>query len=47
LSGGEGSVAQDAPFRRRFLGMAAISLGVALLSFGIGWVVREVLGVEV
>jgi VIT1/CCC1 family predicted Fe2+/Mn2+ transporter len=41
------SVAQDVPFRGRFVGMAAISLGVAALSFGIGWVVREVLGVEI
>ncbi len=41
------SVARDLPFRQRFLQMAGISLGVAVLSFGIGFIVREVFGVEV
>jgi vacuolar iron transporter family protein len=41
------SVAKDLPFGRRFLEMAGISLGVAVLSFGVGTVVRLVLGVEV
>jgi VIT1/CCC1 family predicted Fe2+/Mn2+ transporter len=41
------SVARDLPFRRRFLQMAGISLGVAVLSFGIGFVVRQVFGFEV
>lgn len=41
------SVAQDVPFRRRFLEMAGISLGVAALSFFIGFLVREFLGIEV
>ncbi|NLT73272.1 MAG: rubrerythrin family protein [Chloroflexi bacterium] len=41
------SVARDMPFRRRFLQMAGISLGVAALSFAIGYVVREVLGIEI
>lgn len=41
------SVAQDVPFRRRFLEMAAISLGVAAISFGIGALLRTVFGVEV
>jgi len=41
------SVAKDLPFRRRFLEMALISLGVALLSFGIGWAVRTFLGLEI
>jgi len=41
------SVAQDLDFKKRFLEMAAISLGVALLSFIIGYFVRVVLGVDV
>ncbi len=41
------SVAQDKPFRRRFLEMAGVSLGVAALSFGVGYLVRLVLGVEI
>jgi VIT1/CCC1 family predicted Fe2+/Mn2+ transporter len=41
------SVARDLDFRRRFIEMAAISLGVAVLSFGIGFVVREFLGIDV
>lgn len=41
------AVAKDLPFRRRFLEMALISLGVALLSFGIGWAVRTFWGLEI
>lgn len=41
------SVVKDLPFRKRFLEMAAISLGVAALSFGIGYVIRAFLGVDV
>jgi VIT1/CCC1 family predicted Fe2+/Mn2+ transporter len=41
------SVARNVPFRRRFLEMAGLSLGVAALSFGIGYLLRTVLGVEV
>ena len=41
------SVAKDMPFRRRFGEMAAISLGVALLSFLIGIVVKNFLGIDV
>ncbi len=41
------SVAKDEPFRRRFLEMAGLSLGVALLSFLFGYLVRTVLGIEV
>ncbi len=41
------SVAKDLPFRRRFLEMAAISIGVALVSFGIGWLVRTFWGLEI
>jgi VIT1/CCC1 family predicted Fe2+/Mn2+ transporter len=41
------SVAQDVPFRRRFLEMSGLSLGVATLSFFIGFVIRSFLGVDV
>lgn len=41
------SVAKDTPFKRRFLEMTGLSLGVAALSFGIGYVVRTLFGIEV
>jgi len=41
------SVAQDVPFRRRFLEMTGLSLGVAALSFFIGFVIRSFLGVDI
>ncbi len=41
------SVAKDLPFGKRFLEMAAISLGVAAISFGIGFAVRTYAGIEV
>ncbi len=41
------SVAQDEPFGRRFLEMAGVSFAVAAFSFGIGYVLRAFLGVEV
>jgi VIT1/CCC1 family predicted Fe2+/Mn2+ transporter len=41
------SVARDLPFRKRFLEMAAISLGVAGLSFLMGILVRTFLGVNI
>src|SRR5690554_4573783 len=41
------SVARDLDFKKRFTEMAAISLGVALFSFGIGILVRVFLGVDV
>ncbi len=41
------SVAKDLAFRARFFEMSAISLGVAAVSFGIGWLARGLLGVEV
>jgi VIT1/CCC1 family predicted Fe2+/Mn2+ transporter len=41
------SVAREQPFGRRFLEMALISLGVAALSFIIGFAIRAVLGVDV
>jgi VIT1/CCC1 family predicted Fe2+/Mn2+ transporter len=41
------SVAKDVPFGRRFLEMTGVSLGVAALSFLIGFVIRSFLGVEI
>lgn len=41
------AVAQDLPFKKRFGQMAAISLGVAALSFVIGIVVKQFLGVDI
>lgn len=40
------SVSRGISFKERFSEMAAISLGIAAISFGIGFVVRTVLGVE-
>jgi VIT1/CCC1 family predicted Fe2+/Mn2+ transporter len=41
------SVAKDVPFRSRFLEMTGLSLGVAALSFFIGFVLRSFLGVDI
>ena len=41
------SVAQDQPFKRRFLEMALISVGVAVLSFVVGILAKKFLGVDV
>ncbi len=41
------SVAKDEPFKGRFLEMAGLSLGVAMLSFFIGFLLRNLLGIEV
>jgi len=41
------SVTKDIPFRNRFLEMALISLGIAALTFGIGFLIRRFLGVEI
>ena len=41
------SVAQDLPFKKRFDQMAGISLGVAALSFVIGILVKQFLGVDI
>lgn len=41
------SVAMDRSFKRQFLEMVAISLGVAAVSFLIGFVIRSALGVDV
>lgn len=40
------SVAKDLPFKKRFTEMAAISLGVAAISFLIGYLIRTFLGIE-
>ncbi len=40
------SVAQDQPFKRRFLEMALISIGVAVLSFVVGVLAKKFLGVD-
>ncbi|MHA1210943.1 MAG: VIT1/CCC1 transporter family protein, partial [Candidatus Heimdallarchaeota archaeon] len=40
------SVAKDLSFKRRFMEMALISIGVAALSFGIGWLVKTYMGFE-
>jgi len=41
------SVAQDLKFGKRFLEMASISLGVAAITFGIGYVVKLVWNIQV
>ncbi len=41
------SVAKGESFRERFLEMAGLSLGVAVFSFGIGYLIRLWLGIEV
>jgi len=41
------SVAKDLPFGKRFAEMAGISLGVALISFGIGLAVKALLGIDI
>lgn len=41
------SVAKDLNFRQRFTEMALISLGVSAITFGIGYLVKKVLGIEV
>jgi len=41
------SVAQDLDFRKRFVEMCAISMGVAGVSFGIGVLIRLFLGVDI
>jgi len=39
--------AKDLPFRRHFLEMLTVSLGVTVLSFGVGVLVKKFLGVEI
>lgn len=41
------SVAKDEPFKSRFIEMTAISLGVAVLSFGVGLLAKHLLGVDI
>jgi len=41
------SVAKDLDFRGRFLEMAGLSLSVAALSFGVGFILRAFFGIEV
>lgn len=41
------SVAQNLDFKSRFFEMAGLSLGIAAFSFGVGYVIRIALGVEV
>ena len=41
------SVAKDQPFRSRFLEMAFISIGVAVISFGVGLLAKHLLGIDV
>ncbi len=41
------SVAKSVPFRRRFIEMVSISLGVALIAFIIGLVAKALLGVDI
>ncbi|MFT4145838.1 MAG: VIT1/CCC1 family protein [Mobilitalea sp.] len=41
------SIAKSRPFRRSFLVMAGISMGVAMISFIVGLVVKNVLGIDI
>jgi vacuolar iron transporter family protein len=41
------SVAKELDFKKRFIEMAGISLGVASINFAIGLVIRKVFGIEV
>ena len=41
------SVAKDESFKRRFFEMAGLSLGVAVFSFFIGFLIRAFLGVDI
>lgn len=41
------AIAKDLNFKKRFTEMAAISLGVSAFSFGIGFIIRQFLGVEI
>jgi VIT1/CCC1 family predicted Fe2+/Mn2+ transporter len=41
------SVAQDLKFGSRFLEMAGISIGVAVISFFVGILAKELLGVDI
>ena len=40
------SVAKDVPFRKRFFEMSFVSLGIAAISFGVGFLVKVFLNVD-
>ena len=40
------AVVRDMPFKHRFLEMAGLCLGVSLISFGIGFVLRQAFGID-
>jgi len=41
------SIAKNYNFKKRFFEMACISIGVAIISFGIGWFVKTFLGLDI
>lgn len=41
------AIAKDLPFRRRFLEMLCISLGVAVVAFAIGLLAKQLLGIDI
>jgi VIT1/CCC1 family predicted Fe2+/Mn2+ transporter len=41
------SVAQNLPFIKRFSEMAVLSIGIAAISFGIGYLMRAVFGIDI
>jgi VIT1/CCC1 family predicted Fe2+/Mn2+ transporter len=41
------SVVKDEKFSRRFIEMVSLSMGIALLSFGVGLILRKFYGIEV
>lgn len=41
------SVAQDLPFMKRFSEMALLSIGIAAISFGIGFLMRQIFGIDI
>jgi VIT1/CCC1 family predicted Fe2+/Mn2+ transporter len=41
------SVAEDLPFMKRFSEMAAISMGIAAISFGMGYLMRYFFGIDI
>jgi VIT1/CCC1 family predicted Fe2+/Mn2+ transporter len=41
------SIAKDYSFKHRFLEMAGLSIGIAALSFLIGFVIRKTMGIEI
>ncbi|HQH53274.1 MAG TPA: rubrerythrin family protein, partial [Candidatus Hydrogenedentes bacterium] len=40
------AVVRDMPFKHRFLEMAGLCLGVSIVSFGIGFVLRQAFGID-